>query len=230
MKATDRARGRTAAPTGRATLTIAVVLTTVLLSGCGGGGESSPPTTTSAKPTARASGLRGLVPTPLPRKADFTLTDARGHRFDFVSATKGKLTYLYFGYTHCPDVCPLTMANISAALRREPVAVRRKVAVIFVTVDPRRDTRPVLRAWLRRYGPSFVGLTGSRRQIGIAERLSGVPLAAPEQTNGGGYAVQHSAIVLAYSPDNRAHVVYAEGFTSADYAHDMPILQRFRAS
>ncbi len=181
--------------------------------------------TPAAKPTSH---LRGLIPTPLPHKPAFTLTDSRGGRFSLATATRGKLVYLFFGYTHCPDVCPLTMADIAAALRRQPEAIRRQIEVVFVTVDPRRDTAPALRSWLKHYGSSFVGLTGSERQIRLAEQASGIPLAPPEKAKGGVYSVQHSSIVLAYSPDDRAHVAYADGFTAGDYAHDMPILLRYR--
>lgn len=166
------------------------------------------------------------MPQPLPHKPRFVLTSTAGRPFDFAKATRGKLTYLYFGYTHCPDACPLTMGDLAAALRREPAAVRRRVDVVFVTVDPRRDTPHELRRWLDHYDPSFIGLTGSRAQITAAERLAGVPLAAPEKA-AGGYSVAHSTLVIPYSPDGLAHVVYSEGFRPDDYAHDMPGLLRY---
>lgn len=172
--------------------------------------------------------MRGIELTPAPRKAAITLTDTAGRPFSLVGATAGKLTYLYFGYTHCPDTCPTTMADLARALEQQPAAVRAKVSVVFVTTDPRRDTGPVLRAWLNLFDRSFVGLTGSQPQIDAAERAAGVPLAAAEPVPGGGYSIQHSAEVFAYSPDGIAHVVYAEGFTIADYAHDIPLLLAMR--
>ena len=191
----------------------------LILCAAGCGRHAAAPATTQTATT-----LRGLTPARVPHKPDFTLTDTAGHRFRLTTKTRGKLVYLYFGYTHCPDACPLTMATIAAALRRETAAVRRRIEVVFVTVDPRRDTAPVLRSWLGRYGPSFVGLTGSASQIRAAEAVSGVPLAAPEQQTGVDYSVSHSTLVLAYSPDNQAHVVYSDGFSADAYAHDMPIL------
>jgi protein SCO1 len=185
--------------------------------GCGSTQHAAPPTT-------RAEALRGLLPSPLPHKPNFTLTDTTGHPYRLAARTRGKLVYLYFGYTHCPDVCPLTMANLAAALRRKPAAIRRRTDVVFVTVDPHRDTRSVLRAWLARYGEPFVGLTGSQAEIRRAEIAARVPLAPAERQRGLDYSVAHSSLMLTYSPDNRAHVVYSQGFTAADYAHDMPIL------
>jgi protein SCO1/2 len=188
-------------------------------------------TTHHAAGAATSSGpsgphLHGLVPTPLPNLPRFTLTDTAGHPFSFAARARGKLTYLYFGYTHCPDVCPLTMGDLAAALRDVTPAVRRKVQVVFVSVDPRRDTPRVLRAWLNTYNRSFIGLTGSEQAIRRAALDSGIPLPPPPKKQSGSYGVVHSAFVFPYSPDGHAHVVYTQGFGVLDYAHDMPILVR----
>lgn len=214
-----------------AIIVAALLAFALLAGGCGGHSRpaASPPTATSGAAPRLTAALRGLIPKPLPTKPAFTLTDDHGRQFDFANDTRGKLVYLYFGYTHCPDVCPLTMGYIAAALRRQARALRRKIEVVFVTVDPGRDTPAVLRNWLGRYDASFVGLTGTPGQIRTAERDSGAPLAPAETPKGSNHAVQHSSLVFAYSPDSRAHVVYAEGFSPRDYAHDMPILVGFRA-
>lgn len=181
-----------------------------------------PPARTSAAPPE--SGLRGLVPQPLPRKPHFVLTSTSGRSFNFAAATRGKLTFLYFGYTHCPDACPTTMADLGYAVRAQAPAVRRRIEVVFVTVDPRRDTSRVLRTWLGHFSHSFVGLTGSQTRIEAAERAAGVALAPPEQVKGKNYSVAHSTLLLPYSPDGFAHVVYVQGFHARDYAHDIPLL------
>jgi protein SCO1/2 len=186
--------------------------------GCGARHATSP---------VAAPQLDGLLPDPLPHKPSFTLTDTAGRPFSFAAATRGKLTYLYFGYTHCPNACPTTMGDIAYALRRQQAVVRRRIDVVFVTVDPRRDTRRVLRTWLDHYSRSFIGLTGSQATIAAAEREAGVPLAPPERQKGTRYAVSHSTLVLAYSPDGLAHAVYTQGFNSNAYAHDMPLLVAF---
>jgi protein SCO1 len=195
----------------------------LVAAGCGAARPITPAATAG-------TGLHGLVPDPLPHKPNFTLTDTAGHRFSFVAATRTKLTYLYFGYTHCPNACPLTMSDIAIALRRQSAALQHQVRVVFVTVDPRRDSPHALRAWLDHFNRSFIGLTGSQRAIGTAEQAAGIPLAPPEKTKGTNYTIQHSSIVLAYSADNRAHVVYSQGFHATDYAHDMPLLLDYRTS
>jgi protein SCO1 len=183
--------------------------------GCGGSGNHA-----ASAPPAKPSALRGLVPQPLPRTPRFTLTDTAGRPFSFPARTRGKLAYLYFGYTHCPDACPATMDDLLYALRRQPPAVRRRVEVVFVTVDPHRDTKRRLRTWLDHFSRSFVGLTGTETQIERAERASGIPYVR-------GVYTQHSSFVLPFSPDGRAHVVYAQGFRPDDYAHDLPLLLRY---
>jgi protein SCO1 len=208
-----------------------VLLTLVagVLAGCGASGHAKP-ASTATPPAQSANGLRGLVPEPMPVKPAFTLTDTSGKPYDFTTATKGKLTYLFFGYTHCPDACPATMSYLAYALKSQPPAIRKQVSVVFVTVDPRRDTGPALRQWLNHYNRGFVGLTGSLEQIGLVEHEAGVPTAVLEKSAKGGsdYAVEHSSILFVYSPDDRSHVVYASGFKPADYAHDLPLLLKFR--
>jgi len=195
----------------------------VACAGCGGHGPSQP----AAARRSAGGGLHGLVPEPLPRKPEFVLEDTAGRPFDFDRATRGKLTYLYFGYTHCPDACPLTMGELSLALRRQSPSIRRRVEVVFVSVDPRRDTRQVLRSWLAHFGRGFVGLRGSLARVRAAERAAGIPLAPAPHAKGTNYAVAHSSFVLPFSPDGMAHVVYTQGFTTGDYAHDMPLLLRY---
>jgi protein SCO1/2 len=203
----------------------------VLLAGCGSSKSSAPPPTSTpahaAAPAANA--LRGLVPEPFPIKPSFTLMDTAGHPYSFAQATRGKLTYLFFGYTHCPDACPATMSYIKYALSTQPKAIQKQVAVVFVTVDPARDTGPVLRRWLDHYSKGFVGLTGSLAQIGDVEHLAGVPTAILQKRKGvASYEVEHSSVLFVYSPDDRSHVVYATGFKPQDYAHDLPLLLKFR--
>jgi protein SCO1 len=205
---------------------LGALLTALVVSGCG----SSHTAATAPKPAAVASELRGLVPEPLPPKPSFTLTDTSGRPYNLTTATRGKLTYLFFGYTHCPDACPATMNDLAYAYRLQSGSVRRRIRVVFVTVDPRRDTGPVLRRWLDHYSRAFVGLTGSLHEIALAEEAAGVPPAPREPTRSANYSVAHSSILFAYSPDGHAHVVYAQGFKPSDYAHDMPLLLRFARS
>ena len=146
-----------------------------------------------------------------------------------LTGTDGYLTLLFFGYTHCPDVCPVHMANIAAVLKRLPVDVGRAVRVVFVTTDPARDTQARLRQWLDAFDPSFIGLTGTPTQLEQVQTAAGVLPAEPDTTAGPDYTVGHAAQVIAYTPDNLERVMYPFGTRQADWAHDIPLLVRMGA-
>src|SRR5580704_16384406 len=116
----------------------------------------------------------GLVTPPLP-KPRFVLTDTSGAPFDFWNRTQGSVTLLFFGYTYCPDQCPMHMANLGAALKSMPAGIADQVKLVFVTTDPARDSPSVVRRWLDLFDQRFVGLTGTERAIEAVERAAGVP-------------------------------------------------------
>jgi protein SCO1/2 len=168
------------------------------------------------------SAWSGVVLSPAPVKPDFTLTDTSGHPYDFRVRTRGQLTFLYFGYTHCPDACPITMATLAGALTNlQGVGA----TVVFVTTDPARDTPARLRSWLDNYDDSFVGLTGTPSQLAAAQRAAGVSVASENTPDKkGNYTVGHATIVLTYTPDGRAHLEYPAGTTQGEWEHDIPRL------
>jgi protein SCO1/2 len=163
---------------------------------------------------------QGTVLEPAPTKPDFTLTDTSGHPYDFQARTKGQLTFLYFGYTHCPDVCPITLATLSGALGNLPGVA---ATVVFVTTDPARDTPARLRSWLDGYDTHYVGLTGTPAQLAAAQRAAGVTVAtADAPSKDGSYTVGHAASVLVYTPDSREHLTFPFGITQGGWQHDIP--------
>lgn len=167
--------------------------------------------------------LRGqLVPAPLPRP-DFTLVDTSKEPFRFGAKTAGQLTLLFFGYTYCPDVCPLHMANLAEVLRQMPPSEAAKVQVVFVTTDPARDTPERLRTWLDAFDRRFIGLTGSQAALDTAQLSLGIRPGFRE-TEGENYSVAHAAVVFAFTADDSAHVVYPFGIRQADWAADLPTL------
>ncbi len=166
----------------------------------------------------------GLVSPPLP-KPRFTLTDTSGAAFDFRAKTDGFVTLLFFGYTHCPDICPLQMHTIADALRKLPTGSAAQFKVVFVTTDVAQDTRESLRAYLDRFNKSFIGLTGTEEAIEAAQIAANLPPAKKGSVQSNGeYEVGHSAFVLAYTKDNLAHLVYPAGMKSEDWVHDLPLL------
>lgn len=160
-------------------------------------------------------------------KPNIVLTSTDGRPYNMKTETSGKMTLVFFGYTTCPDVCPVHLANVAGALKRLEPKDRERVRVVFVTTDPARDSLPKLRAWLDNFDRSFIGLSGSEDQILQAERVLGLPPAIKEKTSDGslgGYGVGHAAQIIAFTPDDTARYAYPAGVTQADWAHDIPLL------
>lgn len=206
--------------TGRVALLVALV---ALVLGAAAVAVTAADGDADAPPTADDSteGWHGaLLGEPQPRP-DFSLTDTEGRPYDFRAETGGRLTLLFFGYTSCPDVCPIHMATLSSALEQpgmpDPV-------VVFVTTDPERDTPERLRSWLDNFGTGFVGLTGTPEQIAAAEDAAGVArsIVAPETASDDDYEVGHAAQIIAYTPDDQAHLQYPFGVRRQDWTADLP--------
>jgi protein SCO1/2 len=169
-------------------------------------------------------GWGGVVVDPPYPRPEFTLTDTEGRPYDFAAETRGRLTMLYFGYTNCPDICPIHMATLSQALETPGTP---EATVVFVTTDPERDTPERLRGWLDGFDPDIVGLTGTREEIAEAERAAQVAgsVLPPEATAGeDDYEVGHAGQIVAYTPDDQAHVVFPFGVRREDWISDLPRL------
>jgi protein SCO1/2 len=165
----------------------------------------------------------GLVMPPL-KKPRFVLTDTSGAPFDFWKRTQGSVTLLFFGYTYCPDQCPMHIANIGIALKRLPAGVADQVKLVFVTTDPARDTPEQLRRWLNNFDRHFVGLTGSEAALEAAQKAAGIPVAYRTASLNRNHPIAHANFVVAYTKDNLAHVIYPGGVSKDDWIHDLPRL------
>jgi protein SCO1/2 len=166
--------------------------------------------------------LEGVVLQTPAAKAVFTLTDTGGRLYDFSLETEGRLTFLYFGYTNCPDICPVHLAQLAEVFDQLP-EVRRNSTVVFVTVDPERDTPEAIRAFLDAFSSDFVGLGGSQEEIEAAQRAAGVAPAVKEGDRER-YTMGHAGQVLVYAPDGFGYSVYPFGTRQSDWIHDLPIL------
>jgi protein SCO1 len=180
------------------------------------------------QPPVRPEDLKGpRLVTGIPRPS-IRLERAPGIPFDLAAHAKGNLTFLFFGYTHCPDVCPLHMANLAGALKSLPEDTRSRVRVVFVTTDPERDTPERLASWLAQFDSTFVGVTGDSAVLYHAQRGLGMPVAMKDaaKPDSGGYTISHGAHLWAFTPDDFAHVVYPMGMQRDDLASDIPKLLR----
>lgn len=186
---------------------------------CGGGD--------GARASERATGYRGVeLERPVP-EPDVVLTSDRGEPYRLAEETEGSVTLLFFGYTNCPDVCPAQMANLAAVYEDLRPSVRERIQVLFVTADPARDTLSRLRRWVDGFHESFVGLRGPPATVDSLQRALGLQPGVRRPGDGGAagrYAVAHSSAVLAFTPDDTAHLAYPFGTRQRDWAHDLPKL------
>ncbi|RVT43832.1 SCO family protein [Sphingobium algorifonticola] len=133
--------------------------------------------------------------------APFTLTDQDGRKTSWDSF-KGQYRLVYFGYTYCPDICPVDLQKIAQAFirfeKQDPVRAA-KVQPIFITVDPERDTVPVVKNYVRAFHPRLIGLTGTAEDIGKVARDFAV--IASKEGAGKDYLVAHSRTPYLFGPD-----------------------------
>ena len=133
---------------------------------------------------------------------DFTLQSASGEVS--LKDYRGKLVLLYFGYTFCPDICPTSLAATSEGLKQLNPEELAQVAMIFVSVDPKRDTPDRLKEYVEFFHPAIVGVTGSAENIAEIAKRYGVFYAEQKvETAGGGYVVDHSADTFIVAQDGQ---------------------------
>jgi protein SCO1/2 len=152
----------------------------------------------------------------------FTLTDDHGKT---VTAANyhGKVVLLYFGYTHCPDVCPLTLAQLHVVMQRlGPLADGARI--LFVSVDPARDTPPIMRAYVNAFDPRAVGLTGSARAIEALSKRYRSAFTREPGSSDGSYEVSHSSAIYVFDRDGKARLLATPSASQDDIVHDLHLL------
>lgn len=172
----------------------AIAAALLALAGCGG-----------AAPTDNAAANGGAGEAPLAGATiggPFTLTNQDGER---ISDTQfaGKYRVMYFGYTYCPDICPVDAQRIGAAVRlleKTDPAVAEKIVPIFVTVDPERDGPAEVKAFVSNFHPRMVGLTGTPEEIAAVAKQFAIYYAAQPPSEGGGYLVDHQQLSYLMGP------------------------------
>ena len=154
--------------------------------------------------TAHASGIGG----------PFTLVDGNGATVTDAKFA-GKWMLVYFGYTHCPDACPTALQDMANARDMLDPAQQKKVALVFITVDPERDTPAVMKDYVSNFAAPITPLSGSAEQISQAAKEYRVYY-AKHPTEGGGYDMDHSSVIYVMNPD---------GDFVANFTHETPPAQ-----
>lgn len=151
---------------------------------------------------------------------ELSLTASNGGTLS-LAPYRGRVVLLEFGFTNCPKVCPTTLATL-ASVRKRLGADARDVQVVFVTVDPERDTAEQMRAYLRGFDPAFVGGTGTPAQLAEVRKRYGVM--AQRRNIGDSYTVGHSSSVYLIDRRGRLRAMMPYGASVADYIHDVRVL------
>jgi protein SCO1/2 len=186
---------------------LALVAALALAAGCGPQGSRTP--------------FQGVDVTGSGIGDDLRLPDQEG-KARSLEEFRGKVVVVAFGYTHCPDVCPMTLANLANA-RRKLGKEGEQVQVLFVTVDPKRDTPGLLGRYVRAFDPTFVGLAGSPADVQRTEK--DFKLYVEERPTGNGdYSVDHSAQIFAYDRKGRLRLVMPQTATPEAIASDLRVL------
>ncbi len=157
--------------------------------------------------------------------SDFELTAHTGERVR-LSDYRGKYVVLYFGYTWCPDVCPLTLSELAKMMNLLDRKYRDRVQVLFITVDPERDTPERLAAYAPHFDPSFVGLTGTPDEIAAAATPLGIFYAQREVEGASGYLMDHTASVTVLDDEGRVRLVWPFETPAKAMAADLTYLMR----
>jgi len=140
---------------------------------------------------------------------DFKLMDQNGKEVRLSDYTKqGKIVVLFFGYTHCPDVCPTALNTMASMMKKLKDGERQKVQVLFISVDPERDTPSVLKNYVPFFYPTFIGLTGSPQDIEKVAKEYKVYYKKVKGESAAEYLVDHTATIYVITPDMKIKLLY----------------------
>jgi len=203
----------------------AAALCALVLVGCSSAGSDNPSIVVSSPAT---QGFTGATFQPAKLLPHVTLTDTSGKPWNFVANSSGKVTVVYFGYTNCPDACPLDMASMATAIRTLTPEQQKRVQVVFITVDPKRDTTSAIRSFLDRNAkrvPPFVGLTGTPKQLTDTAHMLGLQFRVTSNSSGL-EEVEHSSQLTAFDMTGTSNLVWLDPPVPSNIAHDLRLLLR----
>ena len=192
---------------GRAALALPLVL---LATACGAGAEPME--------------LTGTVLDPPFAVSSTPLVDTDGEAYSLTEDTDKDLTLVFFGYTHCPDICGQVMATLTGTLARLDDAQKEQLDVVFVTTDPARDDEAVVKEYVDAFDPSIVGVTGDLDDIVEVARSMAVAVDQGEKLPSGGYEVTHGTRVMAIDGSDETPMMWDQDVSQAQLAHDVTML------
>ncbi|MBR0551072.1 SCO family protein [Stakelama marina] len=172
---------------------IATLICCLALAACGGGGDAW-----------HGTDVSGSTP-----DLSFRMTRASDEKPVTAADYRGKIVLLYFGYTYCPDVCPLTLSHLGQMMKSIDGA-KDNIRVLFVTVDPQRDTLDTLKQYTSSFGPEFVGLRGTDNQLASLAKRYRVAYSADPDNDPAKYVVTHSSAVYVFDRQGNARLLFTD--------------------
>jgi protein SCO1/2 len=176
----------------------------------------------------KLSGIHGTVLGEPRDVQPFTLIDHTGKHFDNRSL-QGRWSFVFFGYTHCPDVCPTTLSVLNSVAHKLE-GLENQVQFVFISIDPERDTPGNLGQFVSSFNSTFIGATGTDETINALTRQLGVIYTRVTETSGSddsgkdNYLMDHSASVLLFDPAGRFHAVFTPPLDATDMAIDFKLI------
>ena len=193
---------------GRALLALPLVL---LVTACGGGDSGS-------------MTMAGTVLDPPFEVSSTPLVGTDGEAFSLTADTDKDLTLVFYGYTHCPDICGQVMATLAGTLARLDDDQKDRLDVVFVTTDPARDDEAVVEKYVSAFDPSIIGLTGDLDDIVEVARSMAVAVDQGQKLASGGYEVTHGTRVLAIDGADETPMMWDQDVSQSQLAHDVTLL------
>ncbi len=154
---------------------------------------------------------------------DFHMVDARTGKFVTASDYAGKVVVLFFGYSFCPEVCPTTLLTLTSVMEKWK-GLQNDVAILFVSVDPARDTPTALKEYSESFAPNVTALSGTSNELASLARRYRVAYTVNPGSGDGDYTVDHTATVFIFDRDGRLRLLAPYGTTDDDFGHDLQIL------
>lgn len=173
---------------------------------------------------SKPDGFRGTTyAEPYPPAPEIELTRANGTSFR-LSEIRGDAVLLFFGYTSCPDICPTTLAELKQALEQIGEEDAQRTKVLFITVDPERDTPQGVQEYVNHFNPDFIGLSGTEAELAGVWKDYGVFREVAQGNSAAGYLVDHTARVTLIDPEGNLRLSYAFDTPVENLVHDLELL------
>ncbi len=173
------------------------------------------------------SDITATVLSPASRIEDFALTTHLGTAFT-IESLKGKWSFVFFGYTHCPDICPTTLHTLTQVTEKisQKMDGEQNAQVVFVSVDPQRDTVKRLAEYVPYFDQTFIGVTGDQPSIDALTSQLGILHLRVEQKSGAAYLMDHTASILLFNPDAHLQALFSAPHQADEIVEDfMKIIQ-----